>query len=84
MRLGNGRESEIGDHAGAKDQAVRGTAELEVPEFLTLGDVVPEVMLGSMMQEDTSDMPTGTKATGPMTGLSASMRMIARAAVCAM
>ena len=36
VRLGNGREGEVGDHAGAEGEAVRGTAELEVPEFLPL------------------------------------------------
>src|SRR4051794_17884084 len=40
VRLGNCREVEIRDGARAKDETVSRTAELEVPELLTLGDVV--------------------------------------------
>jgi hypothetical protein len=53
---------------------------LEVTEFVALCDVVAGLDVRAMMQDETSDMPTGTKATRPMTGPSASMRMIARAA----
>ena len=40
LRLGNGRESEVGDRAGAKDEAVRRAAELEIAELLAFCHVV--------------------------------------------
>jgi hypothetical protein len=65
--LGNGREGELGDCARPKHDTVGGAAVLEVAEFVTLRDVVAGLDVQWMMQEETSDMPTGTKATRPIT-----------------
>jgi hypothetical protein len=83
VRLGDRRQRKAGDRARPEDEAVSRAAELEVTEFLTLGDVVAGLDFrvdhaGRNLAH--ADRHEGRQADD---GLSASMRMIARAATCA-
>jgi hypothetical protein len=55
-------QGELRDRTRPEHQAVGRSSVLEVPELLALRDVVSGVSLASIMHDETSDMPTGTKA----------------------
>ena len=76
--LGDGRQGELSDCAWLKDEAVGGAAVMEVAEFLTLRDVVAGLDVGT--DDAGGDVRHADRHEGhqPMTGSSASMRMIAR------